>query len=105
MCGRAGILGFEKTVGFSIGNVFVAGWEPQRWPGGTAGVLLCPVSLGAEAKRGRFVPAATVSAVGHCPRNWAARLMLGLATPRRVNLSCEEPSVRSEQGHLVGGMC
>lgn len=66
--------------------------------GGTTGVLLCPVPLSAEAKRGRFVPTTVVLVVGHC-------LILGLVTPRDANPSCEESSVCSEQDCLVGGMC
>lgn len=92
-------MGFEKAVGFSVGKVFVEGWEPWRWVGGTAGVLLCPVSLGAGAKRGRFVPTAPVSAVGRCPPG------LDPVAPHNVNPSCEEPFAHAEQGHLVGAMC
>lgn len=75
------------------------GWEPQRWLGGTAGFLLCPDSLSAAVKRGRFVPTALVSVVGRYLRSWAACLVL--VTPCNVNPFCKEPSARSRQGHFV----
>lgn len=80
-------------------------WELRRWLGETVGVFLCPVSLGAWAGRGRFVPAALDVVVGGCLRNWAVGLILALVTPHNVNPSCAELSLRSERGHLVVGMC
>lgn len=76
-------MGFGKAVGVSIGKVFLEGWEPQMSLEGT-GVLLCPISLGAGAKRGRFVPTSPVLALGHCLRNWTACLILDLVTPCNV---------------------
>lgn len=53
----------------------------------------------------RFVPAAPDVVMGGCLRNWAVRLILALVTPHSVNPSHTELSSRSEQCHLVVGMC